>query len=121
MEIRREIELLSRKPIFGTSSGLIGKRTMTNTSQVNFNITDEYCHYLFHGESCTFFTSSIFLIATFVVYAILPEIRNTSGVNVMCYVASLALALISTGICRLCVLHVDPENTKTLYYIVLCK
>ena len=94
---------------------------MSNISQVNFNITDEYCHYLFNGESCTFFTSSIFLIATFVVYAILPEIRNTSGVNVMCYVASLALALISTGICRLCVLHVDPENTKTLYYIVLCK
>jgi ATP/ADP translocase len=44
------------------------------------------------------FTSSIFLIATFVVYAIIPEIRNTPGANVMCFVASTASAYISFGI-----------------------
>ena len=59
------------------------KMTCSNTSQVKFDITDEYRHYVFHEESCTFFTSSIFLIATFLVYAILPEIRKTSG---GCYV-----------------------------------
>lgn len=37
------------------------------------------------------FISSIFLIATFVVYALLPEIRNVHGVTIMCHVASLAV------------------------------
>jgi len=34
--------------------------------------------------------SSLFLIATFIVYCILPEIRsNVHGVSVMCFIASL--------------------------------
>ena len=47
------------------------------------------------------FFSSIFLIATFVIYAIIPEIRNVNGVTVMCHCASLAVAFISLGIIQL--------------------
>ena len=34
---------------------------------------------------------SIFVIATFVVYAMLPKMRNIHGVIVMCYLASVAI------------------------------
>ena len=47
------------------------------------------------------FISSIFYVATFVVYAIIPELRNTPGANVMCYVASTATTYISFGIVNL--------------------
>ena len=47
------------------------------------------------------FISSIFLIATFVVYAIIPEIRNIHGVTIMCHVASLATTYICLGIIQL--------------------
>ena len=44
---------------------------------------------------------TIFYVATFVVYAIIPELRNTPGANVMCYVASTATTYISFGIVNL--------------------
>ena len=53
------------------------------------------------------FISSIFLIATFVVYAIIPEIRNIHGVTIMCHVASLATTYICLGIIQL-----DPMLPK---------
>jgi G protein-coupled receptor Mth (Methuselah protein) len=52
-------------------------------------------------------TSSIFLIATFVVYAIIPEFQNTFGVSVMCHVASLATTYIF-----LAVIQLDPMLPK---------
>ena len=48
------------------------------------------------------FISSLFLVATFVVYAILPEIRNMHGVTIMCHVASLAVMYMGMGIIQLC-------------------
>lgn len=45
--------------------------------------------------------SSLFLIATFVVYAILPEIRNIHGVTIMCHVGSLAVMYIGLAIIQL--------------------
>ena len=42
--------------------------------------------------------SSIFLIATFVVYALVPEMRNLHGLSVMCQVASLAVTYILLAI-----------------------
>ena len=47
------------------------------------------------------FVSSIFLIATFVVYALLPEIRNVHGVTIMCHVASLAVMYIGLACIQL--------------------
>ncbi len=41
--------------------------------------------------------SAVFLIATFIVYAIIPEIRNTHGISIMCHVASLAVMYIGLG------------------------
>lgn len=45
--------------------------------------------------------SSIFLIMTFIVYAILPEIRNIHGVTIMCHVASLAVMYIGLATIQL--------------------
>lgn len=45
--------------------------------------------------------SSIFLIATFIVYAVIPEIRNIHGVSIMCHVASLAVMYIGLAIIQL--------------------
>ena len=39
--------------------------------------------------------SSVFLMLTFMVYAVLPEIQNIHGVTVMCYVASSAVMYIT--------------------------
>ena len=47
------------------------------------------------------FISSLFLIATFVVYAILPGMRNIHGVTIMCFLASLTCMFIGLGIIQL--------------------
>ena len=47
------------------------------------------------------FFSSIFLIATLVVYSLLPELRNVHGVSIMCQVASMAVMYIGLGIIQL--------------------
>ena len=47
------------------------------------------------------FFTSLFLILTFVVYTILPEIRNIHGVTVMCLVASMTTMYIGLGIIQL--------------------
>lgn len=47
------------------------------------------------------FTSSVFLIATFVIYLILPRLRNVHGLTVMCYAASLAAMYIGHGVNQL--------------------
>ena len=47
------------------------------------------------------FTSAVFLVATFVVYALIPEIRNIHGVVIMCYVVSRAAAYLIFGILQL--------------------
>jgi len=44
------------------------------------------------------FVSSAFLVATFIVYAMIPELRNIHGVSIMCHVASLAITYIGIGI-----------------------
>jgi hypothetical protein len=59
-------------------------------------------------------TSSIFLIATFVVYAIIPELRNTPGANLMCHVASTATAYTSVGIWSLNMLMLNKKACITL-------
>lgn len=46
--------------------------------------------------------SSLFLIATFIVYCILPEIRNNvHGVSVMCFIASLTSFYIGMAVVQL--------------------
>ena len=45
--------------------------------------------------------SSVFLLATFIVYAIIPEIRNIHGATIMCHCGSLATAFICLGIIQL--------------------
>jgi G protein-coupled receptor Mth (Methuselah protein) len=47
------------------------------------------------------FIASIFLIVTFLVYLVIPELRNIHGVTVMCYCASLAATFITLGIIQL--------------------
>ncbi|XP_057373380.1 G-protein coupled receptor Mth2-like [Daphnia carinata] len=84
-------------------------------------ITDEYCidHFVdVNGTSgeralvCVeddtnstypifLFVSSFFLVATFAVYALIPEIRNIHGVVIMCYVVSRAGAYLIFGTLQL--------------------
>ena len=45
--------------------------------------------------------SSVFLIMTFIVYAVLPEIQNIHGVTIMCHVASLAVMYITFAMIQL--------------------
>jgi len=52
--------------------------------------------------------ASLFLISTFVVYAMLHEIRNIHGVNVMCLMVSMTVMYIGLGIIQL--LSKDMEN-----------
>ncbi|KAK4015771.1 hypothetical protein OUZ56_030743 [Daphnia magna] len=84
-------------------------------------ITDEYCidHFVDvdgtsgeHALVCVkdetnsaypifLFISSFFLVATFAVYALIPEIRNIHGVVIMCYVVSRAGAYLIFGTLQL--------------------
>lgn len=50
------------------------------------------------------FVSAAFLVATFVVHAIVPELRNSHGVTIMCHVGSLAATYICLG-----VIQVKPD------------
>ena len=47
------------------------------------------------------FVSSLFLIATFVVYAVVPEMRNVHGLCVMCQVAATTVTYIGLGTVQL--------------------
>lgn len=42
--------------------------------------------------------SAFFLVATFAVYALIPEIRNIHGVVIMCYVGSRAATELTFGV-----------------------
>lgn len=44
------------------------------------------------------FASALFLTATVIVYAVLPDLRNTTGISVMCFVASMAVYYIGLGV-----------------------
>lgn len=57
--------------------------------------------------------SAVFLAATFIVYAAIPEIRNIHGVVIMCYVGSRA----STELV-FCILQLIRHNTTTLCRVV---
>ncbi len=57
--------------------------------------------------------SSGFLIATFVVYALVPEMRNLHGLSVMCQVASLAVTYICLAINQM------STNIHGIYCIVI--
>ncbi|XP_035786274.1 G-protein coupled receptor Mth2-like isoform X2 [Anopheles albimanus] len=48
-----------------------------------------------------FLVSLPFLMATFVVYAILPEMQNLPGLSVMCYVASLSVSYLLLALARM--------------------
>ncbi|XP_050091955.1 G-protein coupled receptor Mth2-like [Anopheles aquasalis] len=48
-----------------------------------------------------FLVSVPFLVATFVVYTILPELHNVPGMSLMCYVASLAASYLLFGLARM--------------------
>ena len=57
--------------------------------------------------------SAIFLIITFMVYAVLPEIQNIHGVTIMCHVASLAVMYITFALIQLHVgVYFDSTSTK---------
>ncbi len=60
------------------------------------------------------FIASIFLMVTFLVYLVIPEIRNIHGVTVMCYCASLAATFITLGI-----INVKTNDFDTSSCIVL--
>lgn len=40
-------------------------------------------------------------MVTFIVYAIIPEIRNVHGISIMCHVASLTVMYIGLGIIQM--------------------
>lgn len=48
-----------------------------------------------------FLFSTVFVITTFLVYAILPKLRNVFGVAVMCYLASMAVFYIGLATIQL--------------------
>lgn len=53
-------------------------------------------------------TSVPFLLATFIVYAILPELRNVHGKSLMCYLMGLAMGYTILAMVQI-KLHWDPE------------
>ena len=57
-----------------------------------------------------FFGSTVFLIATFVVYAAIPELRNIHGVTIMSYVAAMTVAYIGLANIQM---HRDNHNIYT--------
>ncbi len=60
--------------------------------------TVEDVSWLISAYPYIFYISSTFLIATFIVYAIIPELRNNvHGISIMCQVASLAVMYIGLG------------------------
>lgn len=60
------------------------------------------------------FVSSVFLIATFLVYLMLPRLRNVHGLTIMCYTLSLTTLYISLGITQL--RNVEFTNSKCLVH-----
>ncbi|XP_050093237.1 G-protein coupled receptor Mth2-like [Anopheles aquasalis] len=54
-----------------------------------------------HMYAFGFLVSLPFLVATFVVYAILPELQNVSGKSLMCFVAALAVSYLLLGLARM--------------------
>lgn len=59
------------------------------------------------------FVSAFFLILTFFVYTLVPEMRNIHGVPVMCYVLCLAVCYIVNG-----VLHLVDTNITELCHVL---
>ena len=62
---------------------------------------------------------STFVIATFVVYAMLPKMRNIHGVIVMCYVASVAVYYIVSSL-----INIDMTGRSDVsleFFCILCK
>lgn len=59
-------------------------------------------------------TSSLFLAATFVVYAALPRLRNVHGLTVMCHVASKFLLYIGLALSQL---HVGAANDTSCIFL----
>lgn len=57
-----------------------------------------------------FFGSTIFLVATFVVYAAIPELRNIHGVTIMSYVAAMTVAYVGLANIQM---HRDNHNIYT--------
>ena len=62
----------------------------------------------------TFLVSSVFTMATFVVHAILPELRNIHGVVIMCYLASMSATYVGFGIIQL---HGSDLSDAICYYL----
>ena len=52
-------------------------------------------------------------MATFVVHAILPELRNIHGVVIMCYLASMSSMYVGLGIIQL---HSSTMSDTVCYY-----
>ena len=55
------------------------------------------------------FISAVFLIVTFVVYATIAELRNVTGVIIMCYSITLAVMFISLGTIQLATKSINPS------------
>ena len=47
------------------------------------------------------FVSAFFLLATLIIYAALPDLRNTTGISVMCFVTSMGVYYVGLGIVQI--------------------
>ncbi|XP_050093977.1 uncharacterized protein LOC126576715 [Anopheles aquasalis] len=70
-----------------------------------------------------FLVSLPFLVATFVVYAILPELQNVGGKSLMCYVAALAISYLLLALARLDIYEYQSIMCRvtayTLYFTLM--
>ncbi|XP_049545922.1 G-protein coupled receptor Mth2-like isoform X3 [Anopheles darlingi] len=70
-----------------------------------------------------FLVSLPFLVATFAVYAILPELQNVSGMSLMCYVAALAISFLLLAMGRLDIYDYQSVMCRvsayTLYFTLM--
>lgn len=69
------------------------------------------------------FLTALFLIATFITYALLPGLRNKSGVSVMCYVFSMFVYYMGQGVIHMA-LRMPKEicislRKKTIIYFYI--
>ncbi|XP_049545933.1 probable G-protein coupled receptor Mth-like 10 isoform X2 [Anopheles darlingi] len=91
-----------------------------NAFYCELSIASDWSHQIYAwGILMSFF----FLVATFVVYAILPELRNLPGMLLMCYVAALGVSYLLLGLVRMNIYgyqsFVCKGTAYTLYFTLM--
>ena len=98
--------------LINISKAIIGYRCYPKQPEPQLHETYVY--------SSAFIFSSVFTVATFIVHAILPELRNIHGIILMCYLASMSFFYFGFGINQLSSLNHPLPACKTFCKFCYC-